>query len=284
MTTGMAGSSSRATLRSLSPPYAANIPWWCLEAGWGMHNSGRAELELADLQDDSMRLMPQLACVSRVERFVAEQNSVLTARSVVVESECARHARRRSESEAREQGVLAASGAPWPLLLGAGSVLAPGEKGGEGLRGRKMSLRWVQPFFFSLFPLWMLAIVVHFVWLCDFVLLAASSSPAIYHRCSCPKPRVLCSRQRRGCPSPGAGANREREKVRQASLVRPSGEAAVIDLDRIWRQPSWKSCSSNYWDLLYPPACSCSALPPITRPLVNPITSKACAVNSYPRP
>lgn len=44
-------------------------------------------------------------CVSRVERFVAEQNSVLTAR-LVVESECARHARRRSESEAHEQGVL----------------------------------------------------------------------------------------------------------------------------------------------------------------------------------
>lgn len=36
---------------------------------------------------------------------------------------------------AHEQGVLAGSGAPWPLLSGAGSVLAPGEKGhwGEGL-------------------------------------------------------------------------------------------------------------------------------------------------------
>ncbi|KAL7929140.1 hypothetical protein V8C35DRAFT_202367 [Trichoderma chlorosporum] len=80
--------------------------------------------------------------------------------------------------------------------------------------------------------------------------------------------------------------SRRRRESREKRLAQRllSGEAAVLDLDRIWRRASWKSCSNNYWDLFYPPRCSCSALPPITRPLVNPITSKGvyCQLVSTP--
>lgn len=81
------------------------------------------------------------------------------------------------------------------------------------------------------------------------------------------------------------GFREEREgKVRQASPARPSGEAAVIDLDHIWRQPSWRDVRAACWDLFYPPSQFCSALPPITRPfgLFHHLQGVGCQLVSTP--
>ncbi|KAM6482233.1 hypothetical protein HDV62DRAFT_62906 [Trichoderma sp. SZMC 28011] len=89
-----------------------------------------------------MRLTPQLACIS----------------SVVVESECARHARRRSETGSRRTGCLGWFRCSLAFAFGGWQRSCSRREGGAGgwkasLRGRKMSpetLQWVQPFFFFL--------------------------------------------------------------------------------------------------------------------------------------
>ncbi|RFU80631.1 hypothetical protein TARUN_1587 [Trichoderma arundinaceum] len=212
---------------------------------------------------------------------------------------------------ALEQGVLAlGSGAPWGAgsgdlgiprscsRRGEGEAACEGEKKAEGAQRplRGFSLRWIQAFVSSysgcLAPSTMMVscmltvrlaprcramlgpgrlvwLFLSALWL--FLLCVTRSdivSGGVQNGWAC------CARALQSVASPGAGGNRE-EKVRQPSRVWQSGEAAVIDLDRIWRpncpgRLAWCVRSSNY--LFYPP--SLFRLATNHSPLGQSITSK----------
>ncbi|KAK4062664.1 uncharacterized protein Triagg1_9782 [Trichoderma aggressivum f. europaeum] len=145
-----AGSSSRATLRSLSPPYAAAaavMPCWLVLvlvlvlvpvlggglAGWGGEIAAGLKLELADLQD------------GRTDDAIRWINAIDAAISMRKPSRASWWNRNALDMQGGDPSRERTNRVSWLVQVlpglcfrGAGSVLAPGEKG----HGGKATLRW----------------------------------------------------------------------------------------------------------------------------------------------